>query len=161
MRISPPTFSSISARGAIQDSRPALVVNNFHTSLTGALMIASLTTDWSCAHAGPRKRARQHAAEKENARFMTPLICAGSAFDLELEVQAPILTSFALDRPLVVDRVAELQGVERLGKTDAIAHVKARREIASEYQLRLGVAAGFDAHIFEVKAQLLPQLRSE
>ena len=93
---------------------------------------------------------------------MTLLNCAcGSAFDLELEVHAAILASFALDRPLVIDGVAQLQGIEGLREADAVAHVEARREIAPDYQLVLVIAACFDVHICEIEAQLLPELRGK
>src|SRR6185312_2088932 len=65
------------------------------------------------------------------------------------EIGAAILSGLGLESPVIADRVAQFEGVDRFREADAVTHVEPRREVLTEHQGRVVVAAALDAHVLE------------
>ena len=80
-----------------------------------------------------------------------------------LQVRALVLAGLGLEHPLVADRVAQLQRVDRFRQRDAVADEQARRQELAEHQrgVRLAGAVGRALDADFLDADAAAELRSE
>jgi hypothetical protein len=80
---------------------------------------------------------------------MEPLL---EALDPVLHIGALVEPGLGLERPALVQRVAQLDRVDRLDDRDAVAHEQVRREVLAEDDRRVVVAGLLNAHLVEADA---------